>query len=232
MPTYDRSFSSGVVEIDRFAEGVGWLAHPHEGGKRASHAVRTDDGIWLLDPLWGPGVEDLVGSLEDGVVGVAVCSCWHARDADRFARAYDVPVYAPSWMSRLESRVDAPLERYRGNLEGIAVDRCEPFPGWSEAICYFEFHDTLYVPDTLGTVEAFTVGDERIGLELARRLDPPRRLRTYEPDRVLVGHGEGVLEDATRALEYALAGGRRRLPRAVLENGPATVRSVVGALGG
>lgn len=232
MKTYDRSTPTDLREIDRFEDGVGWLAHPTEGGRRASHAVKTDDGTWLLDPLWASGVEDLIESLEDEIVGVAVCSCWHARDADRFARTYDVPVYAPSWMSRLESRVNAPLERYRGDLEGIAVDRCEPFPGWSEAICYVESHDTLYVPDTLGTVDAFTVGDERIGLELARRLDPPRRLRTLEPDRILVGHGEGVLEDATRALEYALAGGRRRLPRAVLENGPSTLRSVVGALGG
>lgn len=63
-----------------------------------------------------------------------------------------------------------------------------------------------------------------------RRLDPPRSLRTFEPERVLVGHGDGALEDATRALEDALAEPIRRFPRAVLENGPATVRSLVDAM--
>lgn len=100
------------------------------------------------------------------------------------------------------------------------VMRCEPMPTWTEAILHAEPHGTLYVPDSMGTIAPFTVDEERLGLELLRRLDPPRSLRRLEPDRVLVGHGEGVFEDATRALEDALAGGRRRFPRALLENGP------------
>ncbi|THE63970.1 hypothetical protein D8Y22_15285 [Salinadaptatus halalkaliphilus] len=229
--TYERGQATDYREIDRWESGVGWLAHPEEAGQRASHAVCTAEGCWLLDPLWAPGIEDRLEDLPEPVVGVAVCSAWHARDADRFARIYDVPVFVPEWMGRVPERVDAPLERYRGDLaDSIRLERCEPMPGWSEAMLFWEDHETLYVPDSIGTIEAFTVGEERLGLELVRRLSPPRQLRTLEPERVLVGHGEGILDDATRALEYALADQTRRFPRALLENGPASVRSIVDAV--
>ncbi|RQG89866.1 hypothetical protein EA462_07575 [Natrarchaeobius halalkaliphilus] len=228
---YARDESDGYREIDRFDDGVGWIAHREEFGQRASHAVRGEEGIWLVDPLRAPGVGDLIAALEDDVVGVTVCSCWHARDADWFAREYDVPVSVPEWMGRIEERTDAPVRRYDDRpAPTIRVQRCEPVPMWSEAILFWESHETLYVPDSMGTLDPFVVGNERIGLELFRRLAPPRSLRRLEPDRILVGHGDGVFEDATRALENALAGGRRRFPRALFENGPGTVRSLVGAI--
>ncbi|RQG95938.1 hypothetical protein [Natrarchaeobius chitinivorans] len=228
---YVRSLSTEYRTVDRWDDGVGWIAHPDELGRRASHAVRGQDGVWLIDPVRSVDVDELIGTLEDDVVGVAVCSCWHARDADWFAREYDVPVFVPEWMGRVEERTDAPVRRYDGTLDASThVVRCEPMPMWEEAIIYWDSHDTLYVPDSMGTVGSFVVGDERIGLEVLRRLAPPRSLRRFEPERIIVGHGDGVFEDATRALENALAGGRRRFPRAVLENGPKTVRSLVGAI--
>lgn len=158
MATYSRTPTSDFREIDRFDDGVGWIARPEEPGQRASHAVRGADGYWLLDPLWAPDVGELLGDLPAPVAGVAICSAWHARDADRFARAYDVPVSVPEWMGRIESRVDAPLERYRGAPadEGVRVVRCEPFPGWGEAILFWESHETLYVPESLGTIDIRT----------------------------------------------------------------------------
>ncbi len=46
------------------------------------------------------------------------------------------------------------------------------------------------------------------------RLNPPRRaLRGVAPERVLVGHGAGVMDDATRVLEAALSRSRKRAPR-------------------
>ncbi|OVE84418.1 hypothetical protein [Natronolimnobius baerhuensis] len=229
--TYSRGESESFREIDRWADGIGWIAHPDEDGLRASHAVRGSEGLWLLDPLRAAGVTDLIETVDEDVAGVAICSSWHARDADWFARTYDVPVSVPTWMGRVPERVDAPIRYYDGDLEpAIQVTRCEPMPTWTEAILHAEPHGTLYVPDSMGTIAPFTVGEERLGLELLRRLAPPRSLRRLEPERVLVGHGEGVFEDATRALEFALAGGRRRFPRATLENGPATVRSLVGAV--
>jgi hypothetical protein len=44
------------------------------------------------------------------------------------------------------------------------------------------------------------------------RARPPRALGRFEPEHVLVGHGEGVHADATDALREALSGARRRTP--------------------
>ena len=227
---YSRTDSSAYVAIDRWEDGVGWLAHPDEPGKRASHVVRGEEGLWILDPLDTPGVEALIDDLGGDVAGIAVCSSYHARDADRFANRYDVPVSVPAWMGRIEKRTDAPIRYYQGDLEaGISVIRMGSIPGVSEAVLSIETHNTLYVPDMMGTIDPFTVEGERLGLSLFWRVTPPQSLRYLEPDRVLVGHGEGIFEEATQALEYALTG-RRRVRRALRENGPAMVRSVVDAV--
>ncbi|WP_049922220.1 hypothetical protein [Halopiger djelfimassiliensis] len=233
---YDRRDAREFEPIDRRPDGFGWVAHPHETAVRASHAVRCDDGVWIVDPLWAPGVTDRIDEL-GAVAGVVVCFNWHGRDADRFARHYDVPVFVPDWngMSRVVSRIDAPIERFADRFgegeSGFELIRCEPMAGWSEAMAYRESDGTLYVPESLATAPTYTVGDERLGAGVLRRLDPPRdQLWPLEPDRVLVGHGAGVMDEATRALEDALAGSRRRLPRALLRNGGAQMRALFAAV--
>ena len=249
MQNYDRSEPTGYREIDRWGDGVGWLAHPRERGRRASHAVRgyggdgptssgdrqrSGDGVWLFDPLDAPGVDELIADL-GAVAGVAVCSNWHARGAGALARRHDVAVHLPAWMTRVADRVDAPVERYEGSLggSGFRIRACRPLPGWREAIAYREADGTLYVPESLGTAPAYTVGDERLGCSPIRRPAPPRRqLGDLEPERVLVGHGTGVFDDAADALADALGGARRRLPRAVVENGDTQLRALLEALAG
>jgi hypothetical protein len=44
------------------------------------------------------------------------------------------------------------------------------------------------------------------------RLAPPSKLKRLTPDRVLVGHGRGVTDDAAGALADALSGSRGRTP--------------------
>jgi hypothetical protein len=42
MPMYERDDVDGVRVIDRWENGIGWLAHPEEDGKRATRfADRT-----------------------------------------------------------------------------------------------------------------------------------------------------------------------------------------------
>ena len=53
---------------------------------------------------------------------------------------------------------------------------------------------------------------ERLGVSPLLRLTPPRRLLAVEPDHVLVGHGEGIHEDAAAALREAVTLARRRTP--------------------
>lgn len=220
------------LQIHRWGYGFDWIAQPDETLQRASHAVETSEGVWLLDPLDVPGIDDRIADLGE-VAGVAVCSSWHARDAGRFADRYDVPVSIPAWMGRVEARVDAPVRRFDDTLGDteFAVRKSTPLPSWHEAILYRDGDGTLYVPESLGTARAFTVGDERLGVSLFRRLLPPRSvLSGLAPERVLVGHGESVFTDAPAALADALAGSRTRAPAAFAHNLPATARAFVGAL--
>ncbi len=128
MVIYDRTPSTGYRRIDEFDGGFGWLAHPDEAGMRASHALLGDgDDVWLFDPLEAPGIDEAITSLGE-VAGVVVCSAYHARDADRFARRFDVPVLVPAWLDRVAERIDAPLERFEGRLADSGVDVREVSP--------------------------------------------------------------------------------------------------------
>jgi hypothetical protein len=231
MTMYERGASTGAAIIGEWDDGVSWIAHPAEEGQRASHALETEAGVWLLDPLDAPGVDGIVEPLGD-VVGVAVLSCWHARDASALAERHGVPVAAPEWLGRIEERVTAPVERYAlapGDV-GFRTIPCRPFPGWEEVLLYHEPSGTLVVPDSLGTTDLHLVGDERLGLAWFRRFQPPRQLLGLEPERILVGHGDPVTENPAPALQHAIEGARRTIPRALVETGPGSVRSVLGVL--
>lgn len=233
MAMYDRSESTAAQVVGEFEGGLSWIAHRTEDGQRASHALQTEEGVWILDPLDAPNVDELVEPLGD-VAGVAVLTCWHARDAGALARRHDVAVHIPGWMGRIEERVAAPIERYTlapgGPESSFDTLACRPLPGWQEVFLYHEPSKTLVIPDSLGTTPQNLVDGERLGLAALRRLQPPTQLRGLEPDQILVGHGEPVLEDATDALETALDGARRSFPKALLDHGPESMRSLLAAL--
>jgi hypothetical protein len=220
MPAYERSPATGYQEIDRWDEGVGWIAHPDEDGERASHALKTDDGIWVIDPVDAPGIDELLGEMGD-VAGVAVLSSHHARDAGPIATRHDVAVHIPQWMDRIAERVDAPIKREKRVLGDLGFNTypVEPLSVYQGAIAYRDADGTLIVPDLLSSGSAYPVGDERIGVMLGVRPFPPRNtFEGLEPERILFGHGEGVFEDATAALDDALATARKRYPQALVEN--------------
>ena len=203
-------------EIDRWADGVGWIAYPDEQMQRASHALVGDDGLWVVDPVDAPGLDDLLAEFGD-VAGVAVCLDRHERDAGTVAARHDAPVYVPEWMDGVASSFDEPVERFGGELgdSGYRVRRVRDasLPPWQEAALYTD--ETLLVPEAVGTASFFRAGSERLGVHPMLRPIPPRRaLADFDPERVLVGHGEGVVTDAGDALRDALAGARRRLPAA------------------
>lgn len=232
MIMYDRDSSTDYQLIDRWNGGVGWLAHPDENGQRASHAVVGDNGgVWVIDPIDVSEVDDLLAELGD-VAGVAVLSNYHARDAGVIADRHDVPVYLPEWMGRVEERTDTAVERYTGTLgdSGFRVRKCSPLPGWHEGIAYRESDRTLYVADVLGTAPLYTVDDERIGVYLLARLFPPREMDDYVPERILVGHGTGIFEDAAAALTDATTKARKRFSKALRTSGGAQLHALVAAL--
>jgi len=208
--------TTNLREIDRWDGGVGWIAYPDERMQRASHALVHDGDVWVVDPVDAPGVDDLLADLGD-VVGVVVALDRHKRDAAEIARRHDVPVYVPAWMTGVAPKINAPVERFADHLADTGYTairiRDATFPPWQEVGFYNEADGTLLVPESVGTADYFVTGDERLGVHPMLRLTPPRHaLRDLFPERILVGHGEGVFDDATRALSDALEMSRQRTP--------------------
>jgi hypothetical protein len=218
MPLKETGPATQFEEIDRWDGGVGWLAHPDETMERASHALATDDGVWVVDPVDAPGIDDLLAEFGD-VAGVVVLLNRHYRDADAVARRHDVAVHVPSWFDKVP-RISATLRRLDDRLPGTQyrVLKVVDSLGWEEAALSDGRGGTLVVPESVGTAPYFTTRGERLGVHPMLRVTPPSVLRGLEPERVLVGHGRGVLDDASRALADALDGARRRTPRLYVEN--------------
>lgn len=216
MPTKG-SGTTQLREIDRWDGGIGWIAYPDETMQRASHALATDDGVYVVDPVDAAGVDDLVGEFGD-VAGVLVLLDRHRRDSATVAARHDVPVFIPEWMTGVASKLDAPVERLGDGLSdtGYEVRRVVDNPFWQEAALYDESAGVLLVPESLGTVNYFTTGSETVGVHPFRRLTPPRNLRSLSADRLLVGHGPGVERDAQRAIDDAVSNSVTRAPAAMV----------------
>lgn len=210
-----KSSGTGVDPVFQpFDGGLSWIAHPEEGMERASHALATDAGAWLVDPVDAAGLDDRLEGL-GGVAGVAVLLDRHERDAATIADRHGVPVTQPPGVDRT---LDAPTERATGGLPGTDYGFLTvlDWPGWHEVGLWNG--ETLVVPESLGTNGFCRAGDEPVGLNPGARFVPPRHLGEYEPAQLLVGHGPPVLEDPGPAIRDALANARRRLPRALIES--------------
>jgi len=220
------SGSGSVNEIDRWEGGVGWIAHPEEGMQRASHAITGDgDDVWVLDPVDTPGLDDFLADLGE-VAGVVVTLDRHRRDAADVARRNDAAVHLPSWMSGVETKLDAHVERLGEHLgeTGFEVRRVIDNPFWQEAVLYDPDRRVLFTPEALGTVDYYCAPGERVGVHPMLRLFPPRELGDPTVERLLCGHGEGIPEGAGRAVSEALSGARRNAPGLYLK----TLRGALG----
>jgi len=204
---------------NRWDRGASWLAYPHETMQRASHVLSTDAGTFVVDPVDADGIDDLLTEFGE-VAGVVVLLDRHKRDSAAVAGRHDVPVYVPEFMAGLRSDLDTPVELVRNELPGTdyGVHEVVNNPLWAEAALYGEADGTLVVPEALGTADYFLTGRERLGVHPALRITPPSTLKRLDPARILVGHGHGILDDATEALTYALKGARSRTPGLYAKN--------------
>lgn len=205
--------------IDRFEDSVGWMAHPSEKMQRASHAVVSDEEVWVIDPVDVEGLDDLLAEY-GSVAGVVILLDRHKRDCAAVANRHDVSVWIPGFMTGVADDIDASIERFENALgnSGFRLHEVVNNSFWQEGALYNEESGVLVVPESVGTSEYFRTGNRVLGVHPLRRLTPPTALADLEPERIHVGHGRGVHEDATRALRKAITGSRIRTPQLYAKN--------------
>jgi len=202
--------------VDRWEEGISWtLAEEIGGMHRTSHAIDTEEGVWLVDPVDAPGLDDELAELGE-VAGVTLLLDRHKRDAAEIATRHDVRIALPTRLSGITDELDAPVETYTDSLSDTGFRTVSVVDNqlWHEVALRHPGTGTLIVPEAVGTADFFTTDEERIGVHPALRLFPPRKtLGNLSPDRVLVGHGPGVFDDAANALRVALSRSRKTAPK-------------------
>ena len=182
---------------DLGADGFGWVVQ--DAGTRASHALAADGMVWLVDALdWPEAIERALALGEPA--GVVQLLDRHNRDCATLAARLGVPhvVVPRSVPGSPFTFVDVLNRRY-----------------WRESALWWPETRTLVVAEALGTNRFYTGGTAALGVHVLLRLTPPKALGSFEPERVLVGHGEGVGQDAARVLHEALRSSRRGLPGVV-----------------
>jgi hypothetical protein len=184
---------------DLGASGFGWIVD--EAMTRTSHALATDGKVWLVDALDWPDAIDRALALGEPA-GVVQLLDRHDRDCAALASRLGVP------------HVIAPDELRGSPFTCIPVMRRKR---WRESALWWPDARTLVTADVLGTNRFYTGGKAPVGVHLFLRLTPPRALGWFEPEHLLVGHGEGVHgAAANHALRDALRTSRRRLPGVLL----------------
>lgn len=222
---HDEPGREGAV-IHRWERGLTWMAHPDERMRRASHALAIDDEVWLVDPLDAERLDEELATLGT-VTGVVVLTNSHGRHADRLARHHDVAIHVPASFDEDAEPVrsfDAPVEFFEEELADTGFELVweKDGRGWKEGALYHAGRRTLVVPDALVTA-LFTKEEGRLEVLPFFRLSPPcDSLGGLTVDRILVGHGEPVVENAQGALDEALSGARRGAIPAIIARGVPT----------
>jgi glyoxylase-like metal-dependent hydrolase (beta-lactamase superfamily II) len=179
---------------DEFAGGFGWIVD--EFMERCSHALVEDGRVWAIDPVDGDGVEDRIRAAGTPA-GVLQLLDRHNRDCAALA-------------TRLGVRHHVVPQASLGPFACIAVKNSH---SWNEVALWWPDRHVLVCADAAGTAPYYRAGNERLAVHPLLRVRPPRRqLGALQPDVILCGHGEGVLEDADAALREALSTSRLRIP--------------------
>jgi glyoxylase-like metal-dependent hydrolase (beta-lactamase superfamily II) len=209
-----------VVDVLRIDEGFWRWTGYHEEWKEEVGSVycETTDGIVLIDPLVPPDEPDRFWRALDrdverlgGDVHVLVTVFWHTRSAAAMVERYGARVWAPSrGKQAIARRAGVATNPYRPG---------DPLPGGilafpsgraAEVVFWLPEHRTLVPGDALlGSADggvrlcpASWLPEGTTPADLARTLQHVLELPV---ERILVSHGEPVLEGAREALAAALA---------------------------
>jgi hypothetical protein len=123
-------------------------------------------------------------------------------------------------------RLGVPLLKVPDDVPGSPFD-AHPvirLPGWEETALWWPERRGLVVAEVVGSAPAFNAGDGGVGMHPMLRPLPPKSLRSFDPEHLLMGHGPPVHgPDAAAGLERAYARSRRDIPKALI-NLPKTAR--------
>jgi hypothetical protein len=192
-------------------DGFGWIAYPDEEMQRASHAVRTPEGVYVIDPVDVPGLDEHLAAL-GSVAGVVLTLDRHERDCAAIATRHDAPVLVPEFFG--DPSFDVEIEPLRGRLAQFDVVPVVNKSFWNEVALWDADAGVLWVSEALGTSAYFRTPGERLGVHPMVRAFPPRtQLGGLDPSAIYCGHGHSITTDASDALTTALGGSRRRMPR-------------------
>jgi hypothetical protein len=208
------------VEVSELAPGLWrWTGRHEEWGQDVGCVyLETDEEICLIDPLVPP--EDsahFLAALDrdavrfPGRVHILVTVFWHARSARELVEHYDARLWVPARArAAVERRAGPVSDPFRpgdalpGGIQAFASGRR------NEVLYWLPAHRTLVPGDViLGSDE----GGVRLCPEswlpkgttratLAKGLEP---LLALDVERILVSHGEPVLEGGRAAIAAALA---------------------------
>jgi len=172
-------------------DGFSWVVE--EPATRTSHALASDGKVWLVDPVDWPEAIDRARTLGEPA-GVLQLLDRHNRDSAAIAERLAIP------------HLTVPATVPGSPFEVIELKRSR---FWREIALWWPERRTLVVAEALGTNRFFRSGDDPVGVHGLLKLTPPRTLRAYEPEHLLVGHGAGVHgPEAAIALRQALSRSR------------------------
>ncbi len=178
--------------------GFGWIAPQPEFMERASHAIATESGVYVTDPVDVPGAEQRVREL-GRPAGVIQLLDRHGRDSWRFADRLGVPLHR------------TPFDGVPGSP--FQVIRILETPVWKEVGLWWPAQRVLVVADALGTPRYYRAPGEPLAVHPMLRLLPPKQFAGLTPEHVLCGHGAGIHGPAASvALGSAIGRSRGRSP--------------------
>ncbi len=181
--------------------GISWVMD--EPMARTSHALTDGEKVWLIDPVDDEAAIERALTLGKPAVVFQLLDR-HNRDCQEVADRLGIDLVA------------LPLE-----LRGTPFEAIEVVDNrvWKERALWWKKTRTLVVAEAIGASKMFNPGPAGAGVHIGLRARPPRsQLGTYNPQHLLMGHGNPINGDqATVALHEAMDRARRDLPGTILK---------------
>ena len=186
--------------------------HPGEwGAEVASFAVDAGDAVLLVDPLLPEDDAEVLERLDAlAPAAILVTIPYHARSSQSLAERYGIPVHGhPAVGKRLRDGSHLqPLDDLPGGARAYPIGK----PRRHETPVHLPSHRALVFGDAIVTTpegdlrlwHTDRVDDARARWYRERFVPTLRPLRELDLERILVTHGEPVLQDGSAALEDAL----------------------------